>query len=282
MSKFFTLSLVLIGTFLCQNALATLAGIAYYPEKFQQTYQQLSDQELKDSLYRILDSVHIRTENGADIVTDKCPEREKCYAQAENISYKRAREILFGKLHLVTKNQKSYVEDVYCHNRATAKDGIGNGRIPNPAVQNCEHTWPQSKFNRSQNINLQKTDLHHLFPVDSRANSSRSNNPFGEVSGVDVHENCAASQKGVILGSTVKGFEPPDVHKGNVARALFYFSVRYKSSLAKDYQERLKRWNALDPVDEFERQRNEMIYEVQGTRNPFIDDPEIVDLINEF
>lgn len=264
------------------EAIASLKGIAYYPLSFQKNYEKLSDTELKSQLYAILDGIHVVNPNGADEIVKNCPEAMKCYSQARNISYKRAREILFGELHLITKNRQTYVQDVYCHNRATAKDGVGVGKIPNAKVQNCEHTWPQSKFNRSEDMALQKTDLHHLFPVDSRANSSRSNNPFGEVKGVDVHENCAASQKGVILGTNTKGFEPPDSHKGNVARALFYFSVRYKSSLPQEYQERLKHWNSLDPVDEFERERNETIYEVQGTRNPFIDDPDLADLINDF
>lgn len=35
----------------------------------------------------------------------------------------------------------------------------------------------------------------------------------------------------------------------------------------------LLRWNELDPVDDFEIQRNNRIYEFQGNRNPFIDYP---------
>ena len=38
-------------------------------------------------------------------------------------------------------------------------------------------------------------------------------------------------------------------------------------------------WNYLDPVDAFELERNNEIFELQGNRNPFIDNPEWVDLI---
>ncbi|WP_425436649.1 endonuclease [Paenibacillus donghaensis] len=39
-------------------------------------------------------------------------------------------------------------------------------------------------------------------------------------------------------------------------------------------------WNELDPVDMFEKRRNEVIYQkYQHNRNPFIDHPEWVDLI---
>ena len=41
----------------------------------------------------------------------------------------------------------------------------------------------------------------------------------------------------------------------------------------------LLEWNKLDPVDEFETQRNNRIYEYQGNRNPFIDYSNIADII---
>ena len=41
----------------------------------------------------------------------------------------------------------------------------------------------------------------------------------------------------------------------------------------------LLEWHELDPVDEFEIQRNERCYSVQKNRNPFIDHPEFADMI---
>ena len=35
-------------------------------------------------------------------------------------------------------------------------------------------------------------------------------------------------------------------------------------------------WHNQDPVDDFERNRNNVIYDYQGNRNPFIDHPELV------
>ena len=40
-------------------------------------------------------------------------------------------------------------------------------------------------------------------------------------------------------------------------------------------------WHLQDTVDDFERTRNNAIYEYQGNRNPFIDYPEWVDTIYE-
>jgi hypothetical protein len=38
-------------------------------------------------------------------------------------------------------------------------------------------------------------------------------------------------------------------------------------------------WNEEDPVDDFERNRNEVVYSYQNNRNPFIDHPEYVNAI---
>ncbi len=41
----------------------------------------------------------------------------------------------------------------------------------------------------------------------------------------------------------------------------------------------LLKWNEQDPVSEWEKQRNEKIFNIQGNRNPFIDHPEWVEEI---
>lgn len=43
----------------------------------------------------------------------------------------------------------------------------------------------------------------------------------------------------------------------------------------------LLEWNELDPVDDFEIQRNSRIYEYQGNRNPYIDHSELASVVFE-
>ena len=102
-------------------------------------------------------------------------------------------------------------------------------------------------------------------------------------------------------------FEPRDEVKGDVARMLFYMVIRYEGEegdyvdleLTNDlynfedagtaiknsklpYYENLEvllQWHIDDPVSEWEIERNEVIYQYQGNRNPFIDMPELVELI---
>jgi deoxyribonuclease-1 len=197
------------------------------------------------------------------------------------VGYNPAKKYLFGQLHLAQNAQGYYVKDLYCDIEFTK--GIGPGNLPDQSQLNTEHTWPQSKFTKAFPNDLQKSDLHHLFPTDSKANSTRGNFPFAEVTENQNLKNCPASRSGP---STISGgktfFEPPLSHKGNVARALFYFSVRYKMPIDADQEEFLRRWSQLDPVDDAEMTRNNAIEKLQGNRNPFIDHPEYVDAIGDF
>lgn len=195
--------------------------------------------------------------------------------------YGEARVHLFGTLHLKRDSQGYYVKDVYCGTKYRKK--VGPGSVPNHEKINTEHTWPQSRFNRGQSKSHQKADLHHLFPTDSRANSTRANYNFANLSGGrSAHKACPLSQIGTIPGTSRDGFEPPEAHKGNVARALFYFSLRYDIPIADFEEIVLRQWNWLDPVDDEERARNDAIELIQGNRNPFVDDSEMASLVADF
>jgi deoxyribonuclease-1 len=154
--------------------------------------------------------------------------RRELKIQAQNgqrtLSYDQARQNLFGKIYLERDNKGFFINDVYCYDQV--RNGVGPKKIPNHAVINVEHSWPQSRFSSHAPLGVQKTDLHHLFPADSKANSKRANHIFGEVIvGVDPTDDCQESKIGYIENTIA--FMPPAEIRGDIARALFYFYVRY-------------------------------------------------------
>ena len=205
-------------------------------------------------------------------------------AQQISLSYNEARVKLFNVIDLKKDTNGAFFMDVYCAVKFyhyKAGETIGT-KLPDPKFMNTEHTWPQSKFSKSFPENTQKTDLHHLYPAGSKINSERGNLPFAEVNSVGSIS-CQNSQRGKPI-STNSGsfFEPPTEHKGNVARSMFYFSTRYKMPIDPVQEYFLRQWHILDPIDANEKARHEIISQIQNNRNPYIDDPGLVNQVLDF
>lgn len=282
--------IVLSSLFVCvAEAAQNSPVIPYYGEEF---YAALKAGDTDDTLvYKIkavLRSYHVKQNGKPDLIVKSCLDQKgnPCYAHTP-ISYGEARKFLMGKFYLHSDGAGGYtVKDVYCNVERPARDfrkqAPKPGTIPDNKVINVEHTWPQSRFARKFSDDLQKSDLHHLFPTDSQLNAIRGNNLFGEVTTDLIDLKCPASRFGVGSAGQEDVFEPPQQHKGNVARALFYFSVRYDLFITGDEEKILRKWHVEDPVDDEEMRRNNEIFKVQSNRNPFIDFPEIVDSISNF
>lgn len=279
---------ILIALFFSiQGHAATLAKRhSYYPEQFYSEVENgLRGDDLKSTLHDILSSWHRSGDGGHDQLGKGCSESSKCYHHT-SLGYRRARQILFGEIHLEETPDGYGIFDVYCEKTMTRKDfrnsPPGPGKIPDPNVMNAEHTWPQSRFNSSSDKEMQKSDLHILYPVSSDANSMRGNIEFAEVV-TRLNSPCPKSERGYSEdGSRQQYFEVPTAHKGNVARAIFYFAARYNMHVSPQEERSLRAWHNSDPVDERELKRNETIFSHQRVRNPFIDHPELVELISDF
>lgn len=169
---------------------------------------------------------------------------------------------------------------------------------------NKEHVIPQSVFSSQLPM---YSDAHHLIPSDGRVNGFRGNFPFG-----NVDDSQLTSQSGItnptLNGSKLGGyedlgypidytgtvFEPIDEFKGDIARIYFYFVTRYETqvsgwssypmfdgssdqAIAEPFLSLLIDWHLNDPVSQKEIDRNNNIfYNHQNNRNPFVDHPEWV------
>lgn len=150
---------------------------------------------------------------------------------------------------------------------------------------NREHVWPKALggFDNSG----AGADLHHIRPSDATINSKRDNMKYGNVqSGATAQ---GSSLVGGMSGGTYSNpyFEPLDNVKGDVARICLYVYARYGSEISKcgkitnvfQSVDVLLEWCELDPVDEWEMSRNDVVETIQGNRNVFIDYPEYAWLI---
>ncbi|ROI00423.1 endonuclease [Chryseobacterium daecheongense] len=159
---------------------------------------------------------------------------------------------------------------------------------------NREHIVPQSLFNEAAPM---VSDIHFIRATDGKVNGMRSNYPFGKV-GTATFTSKNGSKLGNSVSSGYSGtvFEPIDAFKGDVARMIFYFVTRYQSKLSTFTTGNmlgnstfpglqtwelnvLLAWHNQDPVSQAEINRNNASYTFQGNRNPFIDNPNYVNLI---
>lgn len=201
--------------------------------------------------------------------------------QHTSVGYDNARRILFGEVYILDVKGENAVKDVYCDKIFTFKSPETTSSMHQKV--NIEHTWPQSKFSTRYEKGMQKSDMHHLFLTDSVANSNRGNLDFADLRGVAneiTAQDCDVSTFGRTGGRMA--FMPPTPHLGNLARALFYFSVRYDMDIKREYETLLRQWHKNDPVDAEEIRRHTIIATKQKVRNPFVDHPEIVDMISDF
>ncbi len=147
---------------------------------------------------------------------------------------------------------------------------------------NREHVFPRSLAspNLVTNFPGAGTDVHNLRACDYSTNASRSNKKYDAGNGSSSSNNQG-------------NWYPGDEWKGDVARIIMYMYLRYPNQCEPtnvgigtqlfspngDMPDIFLNWNFSDPVSEFEETRNNSIANVQGNRNPFIDNPYLATLI---
>jgi endonuclease I len=176
--------------------------------------------------------------------------------------------------------------------------GRSVSKNPNSGHWNREHVWAQSHgdFGRSTGIG---SDLHNLRTEDIDVNNDRGRLDFDITETVNPDNptkpdpNKYPEEEAPDTYWDTDSWEPRDEVKGDVARIILYMDTRYEAGDRMDLKavnrtvqnhspehgklSALLKWHEDDPVDEFEKRRNQIIYEkYQHNRNPFIDHPEWV------
>lgn len=206
-------------------------------------------------------------------------------ANYQQLSYSGARQAMFQN---VEDRGGDQVTCVYSNVTSTIGCLSSCANTSGSAGFDTEHSWPQSFFNSALPM---QSDLHHLFPTQTCWNNSRGNTRFGYALSIN-NSNCVPNDVSY-RGPSAQGDTVYQVHlghRGDTARAMLYVITRYWDSnafnapngpqnvTATQLQVYLA-WHAEDPVDDFERTRNDRVFAVQNNRNPFVDRPEFVNMI---
>ena len=165
------------------------------------------------------------------------------------------------------KNLWNYFDQTdYDPNNSSRYLAYYRGTSASKGEMNKEHVWPDSRGG-----NLVEADIHVIRPTLTADNSSRGNAFYVEG------------------GTNQSGWDPKadgmtERYRGDAARIVFYATIANSSlslvdttndSTAKKTMGKLSHlleWNLKYPVDASEMRRNDGAENVQGNRNPFIDD----------
>jgi deoxyribonuclease-1 len=154
-------------------------------------------------------------------------------------------------------------------------------RLPDGRAVAVDHVYPLARMVREsgcrdraqcrvrlgEKFALMESDLHNLYPEVQELIAYRNGREFGIVDGEEWRfDDCDVEWRNGV-------FEPRQLARGNIARAILYMRATYRLAVSDKMLELLKAWNREDPPSKQEQERNAAIEKLQGRRNPFIDNP---------
>ena len=267
-----------------------IAGLAYsqIPSNYYDSANGLSGYALKTQLKNIVTSGHTYNASSYDNLFTAYASTDRDYYYENDGSL----------LDIYSENPTGSETSYNIPNDECGGNITGEGQC-----YNREHLFPQGFFNNSDALPM-VSDIHTVVPTDGFVNNGRSNYPFGIVSNTNTsYANGSKWGTGNNYGYTNRVFEPIDEFKGDIARALLYFAVRYEDNWndngweapdASPYNplngtsdqfyetwfiNTMLDWHAADPVSQRELDRNDEAYNFQGNANPFVNHPEYAALI---
>lgn len=209
------------------------------------------------------------------------------YSKADNISFRKAKEIAHKQIYTGELQQDYYCGCLYYRNKEVNLNSCGY-KIRKNATRakriEWEHVVPASWYGKTEECwyqggrkNCQKKseafekfegDLHNLRPVVGEVNSDRSDLTYGIVGQYyKTYGNC---QFKIDFKNNV--VEPPDSIKGDLARISLYIIQKYNLLVPEQTKKLWLEWNNIDPVSDLEILINKKIHQIQGDSNIYIDE----------
>ena len=166
------------------------------------------------------------------------------------------------------KDNNSLLKYTDCQNGGGAISSFYSGKSIGPnwdsaSTWNKEHTWPNSKGLGGSD----EDDVMMIRPTSVSENSSRGNTAYGQSSGY-YNPNKESGGKYDLRGDVARIFLYVYVRWGNTSYAWGTGGVMESVDV-------LLAWMEEDPVDTWELGRNDSVESITGTRNVFVDYPEL-------
>lgn len=231
------------------------------PTGYYNTMDGLADDALRDAMQAIIADVNtVRAQTYADVY-DMLREADQNPANSNQVW------LVYTEQGRAKLDQQSGSNSTGAWNREHTfpRSLAGYGSIEADDIADGRDVfW----ITRADSLRHGNSDGHALRASDGPENSSRGNQHYGQYTGPT---------------GTAGSF------RGDVARSVLFLAVRYNGlSIENGFPAvegqlgdlaTLLTWHRNDPPDDFEMNRNNVIYTWQFNRNPFIDHPELVEHI---
>ncbi len=285
--KIHTLGIAIAGV------IASTAALAAAPADYYNSVDATNAQTLRNSLHEIIDDhTKIPYTSSATDTWDVLEIADQDPSNAGNVIdvYKNASYAKVGGGNTNYNREHSWPKSY----------GFPTDRSSNLAYTDLHHL-----FIANSSYNSSRSNKPYA-PCDASCSSKPTDN--------NNNRGGSAQDVNLTTGSGSTGsWQTWPARRGDVARALLYLAVRYEGgmhgvtgNLEPDLiltddrnlieasktggnesvaymglRSTLLAWHHADPVDDFERRRNDAIFQYQGNRNPFIDHPEYVACVFE-
>lgn len=120
--------------------------------------------------------------------------------------------------------------------------------------------------NNNATFKQMEADMHNLVPAIGEINGDRSNYKYGIISG----EQRLYGKPDMEISFPDRMAEPPASVVGDIARTYFYMVDKYDLKISSQQTKLFIAWNNMDPVDDWEREKNKRLKTVQGDENLYV------------